>query len=136
MAYGNRPKHAAGHDGNHFIVRDYLAYICGGMTTTRLGSDTVYRAYKRGYTVGAYDTCRLGGPWMDWVIFAGPYLAFVEVKTPESYRKEGHDLTPGEQWVFAELPFTKFIVSTDEQVEQAFETLLEWCEKGRGPCSI
>lgn len=119
-----KPKHAAGHDKNHFIVRDYLAYVCGGMVSEKRAVDVVYLASRRGIPVGAIDTSRLGGFWLDWLIFAGHYCALVEVKTPEAYRKPNNDLRPSEAWAIANLPLRAFVVCDDDGVSAAFEVLL------------
>jgi len=107
------------------IVRDYLAYRCGGFEVHKDAAHVVYTAYRRGYLVGAFDTSRLGGPWLDWVCFCSQRVAWVEVKTPASYNKPDHDLRPGEKWTIESLPIKTFVVYDDLGVAAMFDMLID-----------
>jgi len=124
-----RPKYSTGHDLNHFLIRDFMRDICGGFHMGRKASDTVYLANFRGYPIAAIDTSRLGGFWLDWLVIVGGYSCMVEVKTPDAYALDGHSLKPDEQWTVDNLPIETAIISTDEQVAELFNTLLQRAKK-------
>lgn len=125
----HRPKYASGHDANHFIVRDFLLYTCGGGEDHRKGKHVVYLAYLQGVRVGAIDTSGLGGLWLDWLCFASDQAALVEVKTPEAYRTLDNGLEPDEIWTIANLPLRSYVVATDEQVQTVYHDLLRVCRE-------
>lgn len=122
--YRPKPKLVAGHDANHFVVRDFLKYVCGGFERNHIGTSDVYLANLRGVRVGAIDTSAQGGPWLDWLVFAGESVMLVEVKTEAAHTKNGHSLTDNEAWTFQNLPMRKRVVCNDEQVARVFAELL------------
>jgi hypothetical protein len=123
MSQYRKPKFAASHDANHFIVRDFLRFACGGYECVSVGTHTVHLANLRGVRIGAIDTGALGGPWLDWVCFADAAVILVEVKTLDAHRKDGHSLTDNEAWTFENLPLHKRVVCTDEQVAEMYAEL-------------
>src|SRR5688572_33369479 len=88
MSPYRKPKFAAGHDENHFIVRDFLRHACGGYECEKVGPHTVHLANFRGVRIGAIDTSGLGGPWLDWLCFADTAVMLVEIKTMDAHQKE------------------------------------------------
>lgn len=123
-----RPKFKTGKgDLNHMIVRDFLRDTGGGFEVHRedLGAFTCYTANLRGKHVWAIDTSKLGGVFLDWLIGCADNgrMRMIEVKTPEAYAADDHDLRPGETWSVIHLGACT-IVSTDEQVADAFMALI------------
>lgn len=119
-----RPQRATGaKDANHWIVRDFLRDICGGFQDVHIGNDTLYMANFRGNQVGAIDTSRLGGFYLDWLCFAGGRVALVEIKTVEAYRKDYHSLQPGEMWTIQNLPLKTAVLFDDAGVIELYAEL-------------
>lgn len=119
-----RPKHTAP-DDNHYIVRDYLAYKCGGYTRARIGKFDVHTAYRNGMPVMAIDTHDLGGVFGDWIVAVGCAVAWVEVKTPVAYAAQNNSLRPLEEWTRDNLAVLYRIVYDDGGVEDLFDELAQ-----------
>ena len=106
MSRYQRPKYPKP-DTNH----DLVPVFC-----ERLG----YR--WQGLLLKPMDTSKLGGEFLDWILNIGPLPVYIEVKTPEAYRKPNHDMTPGERDFFTNYPdIPKAIVSDYQQMADALD---------------
>lgn len=114
------------------IVRDFLKEVCADFESHQDGAHTLYMARLRGYRVGAIDTSKLGGFWLDWFCFAEWSGVLVEVKTPEAIKAPGKSLRPGELWTVNNLPYRTTVLSTDEEVIALFDILLGDLGKHKG----
>lgn len=119
-----KPKFAASHDENHYIVRDFMRDACGGFEKHMRGVHPVYTCNYHGVAFSAVDTSGLGGPFLDWIISSSSGTMFVEVKTPESFAKMGHDLTENEHWHFDNMNTWRRVICDDDGVRYVFENLL------------
>lgn len=123
-----RPKYTTRPDDNHKIVIDYLRDACGGYQSFKSGNTNGYSASRRGYTVFAIDTSKVGGLLPDWLIGASTFdharsqIALCEVKTPEAYKTKDHDLTDGEKITQTLCGF--YIVTNDDEVAAMFDDIL------------
>lgn len=121
-----RPQRATGKpDANHFIVRDFLRDVCGGLESHQEGNHLVYTANLRGQTVWAADTHKLGGYFVDWIIGCreSGLSRWIEIKTLEAYAAKDHSLRPGESYALETFGNVS-IVSTDDEVQRLFLMLL------------
>jgi len=119
-----KPKFASSPDANHNIVRDFMRDVCGGFEKELRGGYPVYFCNFRGVGFAAIDTCRLGGPFLDWMVSTDYGSIMLEVKTPEAYKSPNCGMTDNEKWTFVHLPYDKEIVFDDAGVMAAFERLL------------
>lgn len=104
-------------DDNHYIVRDFLMWGCAGYDDSLVKKYKLYKANYRGLLIVAYDMSKHGGAMSDWLVLAGSTAPmFVEVKTPEAYKRKDHDMTAGEMVLAALYPDRFFIVQTFEDV--------------------
>lgn len=97
-----RPRYNPVTDRNHGIVPAFV--------------DT-WRGEYGGYKIDCMDISKTGGRSVDWIIAVGNINAFVEVKTPEAYARDGHGLTAGEAEFFRTWPGRKCIIDCIERLE-------------------
>lgn len=123
-----RPTYTAP-DANHGIPRDYLHDRCGGFEIAPKGvrgNTLAYTANFRGHKVLLVDTSKQGGIFPDWHIEMDTgAAAWIEVKTPEAYKKEMHSLKPGEIWLRRNAQIQYHIIKDALDFEDLLNELLK-----------
>lgn len=116
-----RPRNNARSDDNHYIVRDFILYSCGGGRTVSKG---VWAGNYRGNPVVAFSLAKYGNPLLDWAIFTENGGGMVEVKTEEAYKSKNNGLEPYEDVILGILGNRGAVCVTTEDVEKFVKSLL------------
>ena len=108
MTPRNRPRYPKP-DENHSIIKDYVdeVQIYGGLP------------------LRCMDISKLGGEFVDWIVFLGPLTIFCEVKTPEAYQKKDYNLTEGEKKFFKFNPAPKYIIANEQHISDMLHDHLD-----------
>ena len=108
----SKPRYATNPDKNHRVPIEYLRDRCGGFEDNKIGSIVVYSANFRGYRMMLFDTHNIAGAFSDFLLQCADNnrMMWLECKTPEAYKKPKHDMTTGEEWLFANVTNMRFIV--------------------------
>lgn len=117
-----------GHDGNHFIPRDFLRDRCGGYEVAPKsvrGRTLAYTANYRGYGVTLIDMSPYGGILPDWHIEVNEQAKWIEIKEPEAFRKPDHNLQPGEKWLQRNSQIEFRVIVTDKDFQNLLDEMTE-----------
>lgn len=106
----SRPRHNPVTDANHKLVSELFR---------RIGY------HYRGYRLGCLDISKVGGKRTDWIIAVGSENVFIEIKTPEAYRKPNYGLTDGENDFFNEWPGEKYIVDSETRLLKFMDVIID-----------
>jgi hypothetical protein len=120
-----RPK-ATRKDKNHFIPRDFLRDRCGGFQVIQYDRTRAYTANFRGHSFILFDLSDYGGVFCDWLLFCLDSYEYrwLEVKTPEAYKKTDHDMTEGELFLMSIFGDVFRFVVTDDDMDAIMEGMI------------